>query len=375
MLKKILLCFCIFLSITINVFAIDTQIESVKEELDINSLIQTLEEYTDESIELENEVDNLFKGQSINYGKIGNFIFNKLFYEIRAGLKTGITILIIVIIMAIIQGLELEKDSGISKITSLVGFLLIASIILKNYVAILKVVLDTVTTLSSIVQIVAPVMFSMLIATGEITTTGLISPIILFVTGLIGTIVNYVVVPFLTLALVFKLINNMSQSIKVEKFSKLFESTAFWTISVIFALFLGVLELQSSITTSIDEVTIKTTQAAVSNLIPVVGKFVSDSLEVVMGASEVIGKAVGVIGILVIVVVAVVPIIKLGITSFIYFLISAFSEMLDADDKITKLLSSMSSQYKVLIGVMVGVTITFVIGLAVIINLIGKIAT
>ena len=82
---------------------------------------------------------------------------------------------------------------------------------------------------------------------------------------------------------------------------------------------------------------------------PVVGKFVSDSLEVVMGASEIIGKAVGVIGIVVMILMALVPIIKLIIHSLMYFILSAISELLSVDNKITTLCESMSKQYKTML--------------------------
>ena len=133
--------------------------------------------------------------------------------------------------------------------------------------------------------------------------------------------------------------------------------------------------MNGSVTTSIDEVTVKTTQAAVSNLVPVVGKFVSDSLEVVMGASEIIGKSAGMIGILVIIVGALIPIIKIMLSSFMCFILSAVSELLNTDRKITDLCESMSKQYKTLLGIMVGVIVTFVIGIGVIINLMGKVAS
>ena len=167
----------------------------------------------------------------------------------------------------------------------------------------------------------------------------------------------------------------MSDGIKVDKLSKMFSSTAMWVLGVAFALFLGIMELESSVTTSIDEVTVKTTQAAVSNLIPVVGKFVSDSLEVVMGASEIIGKAVGVIGIIVMIIIALVPIIKIIICSVLYFALSAISELLNTDSKITDLCEAMSKQYKTMLGIMLGVMVTFIIGIGIVINLMGKVVS
>lgn len=375
-LKKILivLAICIFCNFTSSsIYAID--VNSVADELDMNSLIDTLKEYTDDEIDIEGIAQDLITGRGVDYGVIGNFVIEKLFYEIRIALKTTLSVLIVIIIMAIVKGIELEKDSTVAKVTSLVGFLVIVSMLLNSYFTIVKVFADTVGLLTSVMEIVSPFMLAILIATGEIVTSGIIGPILLFITSLIGVVITYIILPLLTASLVFKIISNMSDGIKVDKLSKMFSSTAMWTIGIIFTLFLGIMELEGSVTTSIDEVTVTTTQAAVSNLVPVVGKFVSDSLEVVMGASEIIGKAVGIIGIVVIIIGSLIPIIKIILCSFMCFILSAFSELLNTDSKITNLCESMSKQYKTLLGIMIGVIITFVIGIGIVINLMGKVAS
>ena len=141
---------------------------------------------------------------------------------------------------------------------------------------------------------------------------------------------------------------------------------------MVFALVLGVLGLESSVSTSVDAVTVKTTQAAVSNLIPVVGKFVSDSAELVMGASELIGKTIGTLGIIVIIVVLSLPAIKMLIISGIYSLLEGISDALIIDSKTTKIIGTFAKQYSSLAGIMIGIGSVFVITLALAISLLGK---
>ena len=373
MIKKIIFWILISLVTISSVYANESVIDNVAEDLELEEVLDALEEFSDDTIDVESTVKKLITGNGTDYGKIGNYILEKLLYEVKLGIKSAATILVIIILMALIKGLELEKDNNLSNVTNLVGFLIIATIMLKSYLVMIKLFVDTIQLLTQIMQVISPFMLAILIATGEITTSGIIGPVLMFVTSLIGIIVTYVIVPLLSLSLVFKIITNISENIKLDNFSSLFSSASMWIISVIFALFLGVLELESTVTTSVDEITIKTTQAAVSNLVPVVGKFVSDSIEVVMGASQVIGKAVGVVGIMVMVLMALVPIIKLIIYNIIYFIAACFSELLNVDSKITKLLENISKQYKTMMGIMLGVMITFIIGIAIVINLMGKV--
>ena len=48
--------------------------------------------------------------------------------------------------------------------------------------------------------------------------------------------------------------------------------------------------------------------------------------------------------------------------------------MLNADSKIVALTKGISEQYKTLLGVLIGVTVVFTIGFAIIINLFGKVS-
>ena len=371
--KKVIILILLFV-ISLNIVFADTSVnENISEELKIDDILDSLNKYVGEEFNLSDFKEELLNGDGINYGVIGNFLLNNLFKETFVIIKSSIQILIIMIVIAIINSLELDNGSSVITVSSFVGFILVVGIISKNYAAILKEFVSLIDNLTSIMEVVSPFLLSMLIATGEIATSGIISPLILFVTTLIGTIISYIVVPLFTLSYCFNVISSMSDRVKLEKFSKICKSSSLWIVGVIFAVFLGILEIEGSLSTSVDSVTIKATETAVSNIVPVMGKFVSDSIEVVMGSTEVIGKTIGILGILSIFLVCLIPIIKLIIYSIIYYLLSAFSEMLNIDQKITKLMENVSSLFKTLIGITVSISITFVISISIIINLIGKV--
>ena len=134
-------------------------------------------------------------------------------------------------------------------------------------------------------------------------------------------------------------------------------------------IFLGVMSLETSISSSVDSLAIKATTSAVSNFVPVVGKFFSDSFETVVGASKIIGNIGGVLGIIAIFIIAVSPIIKIVCISAIYNVFSALLEPVCKDSKILEVLNNFASIYKVMIGIMIGVSIMFIISMGIIINI------
>ena len=71
---------------------------------------------------------------------------------------------------------------------------------------------------SSIVQIVSPFLMSLLILTGAVTTVGIVEPAILLIVQLISFSVNYVIMPLITVTIVFSIITSISEKIDLEKY-------------------------------------------------------------------------------------------------------------------------------------------------------------
>lgn len=371
--KKIWICILligIFFVSNTMVFANNDVVTEIKEAYDLNGVIDLLENYT-ESIEIRDVANNLLKGEKINATSILDMFSSLLFKEIRIGITTFIRLLIVIVLIAIVKCLELGKGS-LDKIVNLMTFLVTSTMILKNYIDVVEMFKNTISSLTKITEIVSPTVLALLIATGEVVTSGIIGPLIMFLTAMCGVMVSSIILPLINIMLVFKIISGISESINLERLGSFLNKFAMWTTSIVFALILGVLGLETSVSTSVDSVTVKTTQAAVSNLIPVVGKFVSDSAEIVMGASEIIGKTVGVLGIIAIIIALSVPALKMFALGIIYGALEGISEALIKENKTTKLIGAFSKQYNTLAGIMVGVGSVFIITLALAVSLFGK---
>ncbi|MNI47527.1 Stage III sporulation protein AE precursor [compost metagenome] len=271
--------------------------------------------------------------------------------------------------MSVLSSLELDKDSSIKKIAYFICFLTIATILVKTFSDTLIMFRSTIGIVTTLMQIVSPFLMTVLIATGAITSTGIIQPMLLFLASLVSFIINYVVIPLISISVAFNIVNSLTDKIKLTRISKLFSKTAMWTIGVSLTVFLGILSLESSITASVDSLAIKTTQTAVSNFVPVVGKFFSDSFETVVGATKIVSRVGGAVGIIAIVLVTVIPIIKIFSIMVVYNILSALAEPICSETKITKALDMFADTYKTLLGILIGVTILFVISTGIILNL------
>lgn len=367
--------------ITSDIYGVDDNKSNVTEEIKENfglsayldSIGECIQEANISEFNISDFSNDLISGRGIGYNKIFQNIISLLGKEIFISLKSAILILIIILLMAILNGIN--ENSQILNIVYLVCFIAIASITIGNFTQIISMFKNTSDILSKIVQIVSPFLIAILIGTGAITSTGLIQPLILFMASLIGVIITCIIIPCISVSVALNVISSMSDNFKFNELSKMFSKCAIWIIGIVLTLFLGILSLETTLSASVDSLTVNVTQAAFSNFIPVVGKFFSDSLETVIGTSKIIGKAGGVVGIVSMIVISSVPIIKIASVCIVYYLLAAISEIVCKEEKIKKYIKGFGDVYKTLLGILIGINILFIISIGIIINLCGKIGT
>ena len=119
-------------------------------------------------------------------------------------------------------------------------------------------------------------------------------------------------------------------------------------MGIILTIFVGIISLEGTLSSSVDGLTAKTTKAVVSSAIPVVGKILGDAVDTVLGCGIILKNAVGVVGIIVIISICIIPVLKLTILTISYYLASAICEPI-ADEKIVSLLSQMGETFKILL--------------------------
>ena len=107
---------------------------------------------------------------------------------------------------------------------------------------------------------------------------------------------------------------------------------------------MGIVSLEGTLSSSVDGITAKTAKAAVSGVIPVVGKILGDVVDSVLGCGVILKNAIGLIGVIVVIGICIVPIIKIAILSIMYNLASAVIQPI-SDEKIVKLLEEMGRNF------------------------------
>lgn len=181
--------------------------------------------------------------------------------------------MVIIIISSVLRNITdgLENKS-VSQITYYITYILIVTIVMKNFSDIINMVKASIDNLVAFTNCLIPLLITLMITTGNIASAGMLQPIILWIISFIGNFINVVLVPASLISVALSVISNVSDRVPIDKLSKYINTTVVWILGIVLTIFVGVSSLEGSITNGVDALTVKTTKAAVSNFIPIVGK-------------------------------------------------------------------------------------------------------
>lgn len=360
--------------ISSNISYADTQDELLKtqqDSLNISSFLKEVEKYTSSIYEDINVKDmfNLALTGKIDNEKLFKSILNILGKEVIGSVKILGSIIVIIVIHSILKSIsEGLENKSISQITYYVQYILIVTLIMTNFSQVITMIKESVQNLVGFIDMLIPILLTLIITTGNIVSAGMLQPILLFIITFIGNFINNIILPLVLVSTALGIVSKISDRIQIDKLSKFFKSSVVWILGVVLTLFVGVVSLEGNLSSSVDGVTAKTAKAAVSSFIPVVGKILGDAVDTVIGCSSILKNAIGIIGVVVVIGICIAPIIKLTILMAVYYLGAALCQPI-ADSKIISLLEQMGDTFKILLAILCSVSVMLIIGVTLVINI------
>lgn len=364
--KKILILVLLLILIPNSSIATEQIIDDQMEALNLSSFITEGEKYTKEAfpdLNVEDLITNSLTGQ-IDNSILYKALLKLLGKEVVSSITMLGSILVIIVLHSILKsiGENLGNDS-VSKIAYFIEYILIITIIMSNFATIITTIQNTISNLVGFMNTLVPILIALVIATGQVASGALIQPILIFAIVFIGNIINLIVLPIITVSMVLSIVSNISDKIQIGNLAKFFKSSVTWFLGFVITIFVGLLSLEGTLTSSVDGLTIKGIKTAASTFIPVVGKALGDSVDTVLGATSLIKNSVGFVGIIIVIGICVLPIIKLIVLNVMYSFVGAISEPL-ADKKIVNVINQMAGVFKILLGIMFFIAVLLIIGIA-----------
>ena len=342
-----------------------------QEEFKIQDFIKNAEKFTGEffeDIDINEILNDAIKGE-VDNSTLLKKILNILGKEVTTNIKSLVSILAIILIHSILKSIsESLENNNISKLIYYVQYILIVTVIMSNFTDIIKLVQDTTGNLIGFMNALVPLLITLMMYTGSITTSSVVEPIILFMINFIGNIIQTIIIPGVLIFAGLVVISKISNNFQIGKLSKFFESSITWFLGIVLTIFVGVVSLEGTLSSSVDGITAKTTKAVVSTAIPVVGKILGDAVDTVLGCGIILKNAVGLIGVIVVIAICIAPILKLAILTITYKLLAGICEPI-ADKNIVSLIEQVGDIFKIFLAILTTISVLLIIGTALVVKI------
>lgn len=367
--------FIIFVNVFFHfkmVFANNSEtLEEQQKEFGIQEFINNSKQYAGdffEDIDIEEMLNSAIQGK-VDNSTILKRALGLLGDEFIKTLKTIGSIFAIIIIHAILKSISDNlENNGVSKLIYYAQYILIITIIMGNFSDIVKMVQDTTENLVAFMNMLVPILVTLMIYTGSIVTSSVIEPIILFMINFIGNMIKEIIIPLILVFTSLVILSKLSDRVQIDKLSKFLKSGVVLVLSIVLTIFVGVVSFEGTMSASVDGITAKTTKALVSSAIPVVGKILSDSVDTVLGCGIILKNAVGLVGVVVVIGICIIPIIKLVCVTLSYKLLASLTEPI-ADVKIIGLLDQIGDIFKIFLAILSAISFMIIIGTALVLKI------
>lgn len=320
-------------------------------ELILEDIIQQ-EEISYPKLSVKDAIFALLKGEKIlDFNQIKKGIVDILFLEVKDNLRLIIQVLAITIACAILTNLNTSfEGENISQIAYYACFIVLGMLTINSFMMALDLGQKTVTKMVKFMQIILPLLLTLLTAISGPNTKILFHPLILGTISLIAFVIKNLIFPLILFTFTINIISNISEKVQFSQLAGLFRQTIIGIITGALTIFIGIITI-FGIGSKVDGMTIRTAKFAVDNLIPIVGKFLSDAVETVVSCSAILKNGIGLTGLIALFLICLVPIIRIGVLIFSYKLIGAIAQTI-ASENIINFFSEVS---KVLLLVLIAV--------------------
>ncbi len=288
-------------------------------------------------------------------------IINLIFDDVLAFVPLLASIIIISIICGFLSNLKSDSSGkGVGDIIHFVCYGVVISIVMTAVVNLIQMTGKTINGLRSQMEVVFPLLLTIMTAIGGTMSVSIYQPAVALLSSAIMHIFTSVLMPIFIFSIVFTIISNLTSTVKLEKFTKFFQSTFKWIIGGIFTVFMAFLSIQGITASTYDGVSIRTAKYAIRSYVPILGGYLSEGFDVIMASSVLIKNAIGASGLLLMFSTIISPIVKIVVFILVLKLAAAILEPL-TDARISDFIYSVSKSLSMLIVMILGVAFMYLI--------------
>lgn len=311
-------------------------------------------------------------GLRLNPVELGREMLRYLLDEVFVQSRLLGQLIILAVLCALLHNLAGSLSKTATDFGFLIAYLVVIFIGLQSFMLAADIGRNTLTTMSTFMFALLPLLSTMLAAVGAISSAALFHPLLITVVTLVVSLIERVVFPLLFLAAVLSVVGRIVVEFPLSRIADLFRQGAVTALGLFFTLFLGVMVIRGAIAPVADGVALRTSKFLAGAVIPVVGGMMADAMEVVMGGSLLIKNAIGVFGMATLLVMLAFPLLKIFALVIIYRVATALVEPI-SDARLVDALGAMANTLTLVMAAVATAALMFFIVITVVVG-VGNLA-
>lgn len=308
--------------------------------------------------------------KNIGFFEIINYLVNILFKEVFLNSKIIKNIIIIAILCAFLKALtDSFKNRGVGEIGFYAGYMVIATLIINSFNLVISILIETVNSISNIINSLVPLLSGVLIISGATTSSVVFSSIIITFINIVSFIMNKLFIPLISSMVILNIINYITPKEVLNKlieFLKWFTKFGIRTLAVIFAFIISFQKIASPM---INSAVNKTAKTAI-NYVPIVGDVINGTIDGVMHFIGLIKGGIGIAVITIIIIACLIPVLKLISFIVIYKITAILIEPI-SDRRITSCIDCIGEYTKMILSSLVLFIFLFILVVSVMLSISG----
>lgn len=360
-----MLCICCFYMT--NVQAQEEQLDTYMEELDLQSIQESVDELLpEEKLNIREILSQLLQGKiPVTEETVRSIAENTVISEFKKQRTRIVQIFILAIAASVFSSFTgIFSEGKVQEISFYMTYLLLFTLLLDNYRELEEVSGNTMEGILQFMRLLLPVyLLASSLAARQMTAIGFYE-VTLFMITLIQSLIQYLLLPGIGCYILIAMLNNVTRKEYLSRMTELVKTGIGWLLKTLLALVIGIQTIQRILFPALDQVK-NSIWIRAGGAIPVVGNTLSSVTETLLGTAAVLKNAVGVTGMLILAYICIRPVLRLVICVLLYKLVSALIQPV-ADPRFSECVDDMADAAALLLmavavtGVMFFLTIAIV---------------
>ena len=227
--------------------------------------------------------------------------------EFRQALKTGLSVFCCSLLTAIMLG------AGCSAaVAEAVGAVCISAMMLQSSGALVGLAVQTVSEVSEYSKLLFPVMAAAASARGAVTSASAISIGTSALTAFLNSFLLRMMVPAIYLFLTASVANCALGTNSLKQIRDTIRKFSAWFLKAVLTGFLTYMSITGAVAGSTDKTALKAAKAAISTVVPVIGKTLADASEALLLSADIARNSIGIYGIFAFFGICILPFARIG---------------------------------------------------------------